>query len=131
MPMTAFNVVRFRVRPGFESDFVARHRDIRELLPGMRQMALVRTGDSTYCLVGEWHAMDHLVAAREQMVGILDSMRHMLEELSPELGVTDPVSGEAVVTQKAPAPRPRKATKAKSKARPKKAKKKAAKKKKK
>jgi len=115
--MTAFNVVRFRVRPGFEEEFVARHRDIRELMPGMRQMALVKAGDSTYCFVGEWRSMDHIVAAREQMIGILDSFRHMLEELNPELGVTDPLSGEAVVEQRAPAPKPKKA---KAKAKPKK-----------
>jgi len=129
--MTAFNVVRFRVKPGFEDEFVARHRDIREVLPGMRQMSLVRTGDQSYCFVGEWNAMDHIVAAREQMIGILNSFRHMLEELSPELGVTDPMSGEAVVQQKAPAPKA-KARKAKpKKAMPKKAKKAAKKKKKK
>jgi hypothetical protein len=33
------------------------------------------------------------------MIGLLDSTRHLLEELSPELGVTDPVSG-AVVFEK-------------------------------
>jgi len=130
--MTAFNVVRFRVRPGFEEEFIARHRDIREMLPGMRQMSLVRTGDSTFCFVGEWRSMDSIVAAREQMIGILDSFRHMLEDLGSELGVTDPVSGEAVVEQKAPAPKPK--AKAKARAKPRKArkgKKKAGKKKKK
>ena len=34
--------------------------------------------------------------ARPQMIGLLDSTRHLLEELSPELGVTDPVSGTVV-----------------------------------
>jgi hypothetical protein len=130
--MTAFNVVRFRVRPGFEDEFIARHRDIREVLPGMRQMSLVRTGDSTFCFVGEWRSMDSIVAAREQMIGILDGFRHMLEDLGSELGVTDPVSGEAVVEQRAPAPKPKAKARAKPKAakKPKK-KKKAAKKKKK
>ncbi len=130
--MTAFNVVRFRVRPGFEDEFIARHRDIREVLPGMRQMSLVRTGESTFCFVGEWRSMDSIVAAREQMIGILDGFRHMLEDLGSELGVTDPVSGEAVVEQKAPAPKPKAKARAKPKAakKPKK-KKKAAKKKKK
>jgi hypothetical protein len=127
--MTAFNVVRFRVKPGFDEEFVARHRDIRELMPGMRQMSLVRTGDSTYCFVGEWRTMDSIAAAREQMIGILDSFRHMLDELSPELGVTDPVSGEAVVEQRAPAPKKAKPKKARPK-KAKKAKKKAGKKKK-
>jgi hypothetical protein len=119
--MIAFNVVRFRVKPGYEEQFVARHRNIGETMPGMRQLALVKTGDSSYCLVGEWHSMNHIAAARPQMIGILDSMRHMLEDLGAGLGVTDPVSGEAVVTQKAAAPKKKKATaKPKAKARPKK-----------
>jgi hypothetical protein len=49
------------------------------VLPGMRQLALVRTGDQAYCFVGEWNAMDHIVAARERMIGILDSFRHREE----------------------------------------------------
>jgi hypothetical protein len=116
--MIAYNIVRFRVRPGYEDEFVARHRDIGELMPGMRQLSLVKTGDSSYCLVGEWHSMDHIAAARPQMIGILDSLRHMLEVLSPELGVTDPVSGEAVVARSAPKPKakPKKRAKAKPKA---------------
>ena len=34
--------------------------------------------------------------ARPQMIGLLYSTRHLLEELSSELGVTDPVSGTVV-----------------------------------
>jgi hypothetical protein len=34
--------------------------------------------------------------AMPQMIALLDSARHLLEELSPELGVTDPVSGTVV-----------------------------------
>jgi hypothetical protein len=49
------------------------------VLPGMRQLALVRTGDQAYCFVGEWNAMDHIVAAHERMIGILDSFRHREE----------------------------------------------------
>lgn len=119
--MIAFNVVRFRVKPGFEEAFVARHRDANLIMPGLRQVSLVRTGDATYCFVGEWRSMASIVAARTRMIGILDGFRHMLEDLGPGLGVTDPVSGEAVVTRKAPQPK-------KAKARPKK--KRAAKKKK-
>jgi len=126
--MIAFNVVRFKVKPGFEQEFVERHRSIGELMPGMRQLALVKTGDASYCLVGEWRSMGHIAAARPQMIGILDSMRHMLEDLGLGLGVTDPVSGEAVVNQRAPAPAKKKV---KAKGKPKPAKKKAGKKKKK
>ena len=39
---------------------------------------------------------EKMANARPQMIGLLDSTRHLLEELSPELGVTDPVSGTVV-----------------------------------
>ena len=35
--------------------------------------------------------------ARPKMIELLDNIRHLLEEQSPELGVTDPVSGTVVV----------------------------------
>jgi hypothetical protein len=35
------------------------------------------------------------------MIGFLDEVRDMLEDLGGGLGVTDPVSGEAVVERKA------------------------------
>ena len=46
--------------------------------------------------------MDALVAARPAMIATLDRYRGKLEELGPALGVTDPVSGEAVVQRIAP-----------------------------
>ncbi len=38
-----------------------------------------------------------MVGAMPKMTSFLDTMRHMLEEISPELGVTDAVSGPVVV----------------------------------
>jgi hypothetical protein len=35
-------------------------------------------------------------AAMPDMISLLDKTRDMLEELSPELGVTDPVSGNVI-----------------------------------
>ena len=35
--------------------------------------------------------------AMPKIISFLDTMRHMLEEISPELGVTDAVSGSVVV----------------------------------
>jgi hypothetical protein len=96
--MTAYNVVRFRVKPGREQDFITVHQDFRrEQMKGLRKGALIKTGDRTYCFVGEWDAMASMAAARPQMIGNLDRMRDMLEDLGGGLGVTDPVSGEAVV----------------------------------
>ena len=40
--------------------------------------------------------MDDIVKARPQMIASLDKMRGLLEDLGGGLGVTDPVSGEAV-----------------------------------
>jgi len=98
--MAAFNIVRLRVKPGYEEQFVEEHRQVEADFPGMRRAVLVKTGDSTYCFVGEWDAMQDLVNAREDMVAILDRFRHMLEDLGGDLGVTDPVSGEVVVEVK-------------------------------
>jgi len=65
--------------------------------PGMRKFSLVKTGERTFCIVGEWKDMSSLVNARPTMIAQLDRMRGMLEDLGGGLGVTDPVSGDAVV----------------------------------
>src|SRR5262245_31027607 len=105
--MTAFNIVRFRVKPGREQEFVDFHRSIdARLLPGARRFTLVKTGDSTFCALGEWEAFNNIVSARPTMVGFLDAMRDCLEDLGSELGVTDPVSGEAIVELGGPAAKP-------------------------
>jgi len=41
--------------------------------------------------------MESIVAARPKMIKSLDGFRDMLEDLGDVLGVTDPVSGEAIV----------------------------------
>jgi hypothetical protein len=95
--MTAFNIVRFRVKPGREQAFEDTHRAFDRHLPGLRRIALVKTGDRSYSVVGEWNSFDDLAAARPQMIGLLDTMRADLEDLGGGLGVTDPVSGSVVV----------------------------------
>ena len=96
--MTAYNVVRFRVKPGMEDAFLASQRkSLTDPLPGALDGALIKTGDRAYCFIGKWDKFDSIVQARPQMIAILDTMRTMLEDLGHGLGVTDPVSGEAVV----------------------------------
>lgn len=96
--MTAYNVVRFRVKPGREKEFVELNREMgRSEMKGFRKGALVKTGDRAYCFVGEWDSFNAIVAARPEMIGHLDGMRGLLEDLGGGLGVTDPVSGEAVL----------------------------------
>jgi hypothetical protein len=94
--MTAYNVVRFRVKPGKEKAFEDAHR-IDPGFKGFKGGALVKTGDHAYCFVGSWDNFESLTGAREKMIGILNTFRDILEDLGGGLGVTDPISGEAVV----------------------------------
>ena len=105
--MTAFNVVRFRVKPGMEQEFVDSHRKLRPAFEGFVSGSLIKTGDRTFCLIGEWRSFPSIVAARPQMIAVLDNFRNMLEDLGGDLGLTDPVSGEAVA--KLAVPKARKA----------------------
>lgn len=95
--MTAMNVVRFRTKPGREIEFVEAHRRLNPKLEGLRHARMVKTGDRTFCFIGEWDDLDHLAAGRPEMIGMLDGFRDMLEDLGGGLGVTDPVSGEVVL----------------------------------
>lgn len=114
--MTAYNVVRLRVKPGREQEFIDLHRNAKANFKGWRNGALVKTGDRTYCFVGEWDNFNSIVAARPGMVDMLDSFRDMLEDLGNGLGLTDPVSGETVVQLKRPATPKRATSKKKAKA---------------
>ena len=95
--MSAFNIVRFHVKPGSEQRFIDTHRKLRPRFKGFLGGHLVKTGDQTFCIIGEWRNFQSLVAARPEMIGFLDGFREMLEDLGGGLGVTDPVSGESVL----------------------------------
>jgi quinol monooxygenase YgiN len=91
--MTAFNAVRFKVKPGRNQDFLDAHERDRDW-PGLRHVNIVQTGEDTFCIIGEWDDMDSLAAARPRMIATLDTFRDMLE------GDTDPVSGPVVLSLK-------------------------------
>jgi len=57
----------------------------------------VETKPNEFFMIGEWNSEDDIAKARPKMIGFLDTLRHTLDELSPELGVTDPHSGTVVV----------------------------------
>jgi hypothetical protein len=100
--MTAFNLVRFKVKPGNEQRFVEAHRVAKPEFKGFLGGSLVKTGEQTFCMVGEWRNFQSIANARPQMIALLDGLRDMLEELGGGLGVTDPVSGDAVLKFAAP-----------------------------
>ena len=132
--MAAFNIVRFKVKPGLEQQFIAKHLALRPAFKGYLGGNLVKTGEQTFCILGEWRSFKNLADARPQMIAILDQLRDMLEDLGSGLGVTDPVSGEVVAKlpatkkPKKRASKARKAKPAKKKAAKRPAKKKSAKK---
>jgi hypothetical protein len=98
--MTAVNVVRFRVKPGMDGAFLDAHRQGKADWPGLQRGFIVKTGDHAYTLVAEWKDMSAIAAARPSMTGTLDTFRHALEDLGNGLGVTDPASGEIVLSLK-------------------------------
>ena len=44
--MTAFNIVRFRVKPGHQEQFIAQHRGMNPGFKGFRGGSLVKTHDA-------------------------------------------------------------------------------------
>ncbi len=98
--MTAFNAVRFRVKPGRDQDFLDAHKKVQANWPGLRHANVMKTGDRTYCIIAEWDDIESLAKARPNMIATLDSFRDTLEDLGGGLGVTDPVSGPVVLALK-------------------------------
>ena len=89
------NVVRFRVKSGKQAEFESLFSKA-DNWDGQLIHILARTDEQSYVGYGLWQSKEHMQNAMPQMISLLDSTRHLLEELSPELGVTDPVSGSVV-----------------------------------
>lgn len=94
--MTAFNVVRFKVKTGMETAFLAAHQNIADSWLGLRHANIIRTGEGRYCIIGEWESVEAMAGSRSSMIATLDTFRDMLEDLGGELGVTDAVAGPVV-----------------------------------
>ena len=56
--MTAFNIVRFRIKPGREEAFIDAHRRADVALKGFLRGALIKTGERAYCMFGEWESFE-------------------------------------------------------------------------
>lgn len=98
--MTVMNVVHMRVKPGKEEDYVRIHQDMSMSdMPGSLRFQLVRSGERSFIVIGEWESMAAMVAARPAMIANLDRLRPILEDLGGGRGVTEPWSGEVVLTK--------------------------------
>jgi hypothetical protein len=98
--MSAFNAVRFRVKPGRDQEFLDAHKSIEATWPGLRHANIIKTGDRSYCIIAEWKDMDACIKARPNMIDTLDSFRDTLEDLGGGLGVTDAAAGPVVLALK-------------------------------
>jgi hypothetical protein len=107
--MTAFNVVRFRVKAGSEDEFESVYANLKRDFAGLRNIALVRnapndegdadSGFTKYFAVGEWESFEDIRNARPRMGGNLDQFRHTL--VPDGKAVTDAISGEAIYETRA------------------------------
>src|ERR1700730_17658564 len=91
--MTAFNIVRFRVKPGREQEFLDAHRNVRADWSGLTKVNMIKTGDRYYCIIAEWADLEDLSGARLKRTETRNSFRYTLEDPGGDLGVSDPVSG--------------------------------------
>jgi hypothetical protein len=98
--VTAFNTVRFKVKPGRDQEFLDAHKNVHDEWPGLRHINMIKTGERSYCLIAEWDDMDSIANARPNMIKTLNSFRDTLEDLGGGLGVTDPVGGPVVLALK-------------------------------
>lgn len=99
--MTAMNVVHMRVKPGKEADYIRIHEEMDARgMQGARSFRLVRSGERSFIVVGEWDSMEALVAARPAMIANLEKLRPLLEDLGGGRGVTEPWSGEVALDVK-------------------------------
>ena len=88
------NVVRFKLK----SDYVDKYFEVigKTNFEGMTESYIAKTGDYDCCFVGIWESAEAIAAQRGAMLAHLDEVRGFMKELSPELGVPDPVSGNIV-----------------------------------
>ena len=94
------NVVRSKVKEGMKDEYMKKLQDFFNNMKGTDElisMKQIQTGPNNMCIVGEWKDADSIAKARDKMIAGLDAVRPLLEEISPELGVTDPISGSVIM----------------------------------
>ena len=97
------NVVRTKVKEGKKDEYMKKLKEFFNNIKGtdgLVSMKQIQTGPNTMCIIGEWKDEQSIAKARDKMIAGLDGVRSLLEEISPELGVTDPVSGPVIMEDK-------------------------------
>ena len=97
------NVVRTKVKEGKKDEYMKKLKEFFDNIKGTEgliSMKQIQTGSNNMCIIGEWKDEQSIAKARDKMIAGLDSARSLLEEISSELGVTDPVSGPVIMEDK-------------------------------
>ena len=97
------NVVRSKVKEGKKDELMNKFKEFFDNMKGtdgLTSMKLIQTGSNNMCTIGEWKDEQSIAKARDIMIAGLDTVRPLLDEISPELGVTDPVSGPVIMEDK-------------------------------
>jgi len=89
------NIVKVKVKEVYKEDYLKKIKEMPKF-KGLNSSKVIEIGPNNFCMIGEWESESHLVKARPQMIKFLDTIRPLLEEISPELGVTDPASGPVI-----------------------------------
>ena len=97
------NVVRSKVKQDKKDEYMKKLKeffDNKRGTEGLISMKLIETGPNNMCIIGEWKDAQSIAKARDKMIAGLDTVRPLLEEISPALGVTDPVSDPVIMESK-------------------------------
>ena len=97
------NVVRSKVKEGKKDEYMKKLKEFFDNMKGTEgliSLKQIQTGPNNYCVIGEWKNEDAIAKARPKLIAGLDTVRFMLDEISPELGVTDPVAGPVIMDNK-------------------------------
>ena len=97
------NVVRSKVKQDKKDEHMKKLKEFFDNMrgtEGLISMKLIETGPNNMCIIGEWKDAQSIAKARDKMIAGLDTVRPLLEEISPALGVTDPVSGPVIMESK-------------------------------
>jgi len=97
------NVVRSKLKQDKKDEYMKKLKEFFDNMrgtEGLISMKLIETGPNNMCIIGEWKDAQSIAKARDKMIAGLDTVRPLLEEISPALGVTDPVSGPVIMESK-------------------------------
>jgi len=102
--MTKFmNVVRSKVKEDKKDEYMKKLKEFfnnTKGTDGLISMKQIQTGPNNMCIIGEWKDEQSIAKARDKMIAGLNTARPLLEEISPELDLTDPVSGPVIMEDK-------------------------------